>query len=406
MTNGSALLAGYVPDFDATAITRILDAGGEIAGKSACEDHSLGLGYNSVTGRVSNPHNPKFSAGGSSSGSAALVAAGEVDVAMGGDQGGSIRIPSSLCGVYGLKPTHGLVPYTGIMGHDHVLDHAGPMGPNVRNVALLLEVVAGRDGLDPRQPTVVPTEAYSERVSKGVRGVRIGVLREGFGFPASEKEVDAAVEAAAAKLGDAGAVVRNISIPMHRDGYQIFSPIFVEGGANHVGRELGVGTGWKGFYPTSLLDAYGRARQAFSSQLSDLAMGIITSGHYMQTRYYGRYYAKAMNIARTLEAAYDAALAEVDLLLLPTTPRRSGEHVMDSTRAELIASGRNLSPNTCVFDVTGHPAMNVPCGKEGGLPIGMMLVGRHFEDGLLLQAAATFESLGVYAGLSKRASAQ
>ena len=155
MMNGTSTLEGYVPDVDATIVTRILDAGGFILGKAVCESLCFSGGsHTSDTGPVRNPHNTDYTTGGSSSGSAALVAAGEVDLAIGGDQGGSIRIPASWCGIYGLKPTYGLVPYTGIFPIELTLDHTGPMARSVADVALLLEAIAGPDGLDPRQRAV------------------------------------------------------------------------------------------------------------------------------------------------------------------------------------------------------------------------------------------------------------
>ena len=154
MMNGAATLEGYVPNIDATVVTRILDAGGTIVGKAHCESFCLSGGsHTSASGPVHNPRKMGYSAGGSSSGSAALVAAGEVDMALGGDQGGSIRIPASFCGIYGMKPTHGLVPYTGIMPIEIFVDHTGPMTANVADNALLLEVLAGPDGYDPRHTT-------------------------------------------------------------------------------------------------------------------------------------------------------------------------------------------------------------------------------------------------------------
>jgi amidase len=235
-----------------------------------------------------------------------------------------------------------------------------------------------------------------------VRGLKIGVLREGFEHPgASEKVVDDAVREAASAFAKLGATVREVSIPMHLDSTHIYNPIFTEGVANHIGRELGIGTGWKGYYNTSLLDAYGRARQAFASNLSDTIKSVIFAGHYTMTRYYGHYYAKAMNLSRLLTDSYNQALKEVDLLVMPTTPRRANAHIFKSTRAELAASGWWWHFNTCAFDITGHPAMNVPCGKADGLPIGMELVGRHFEDSVLLRAAHAFESLGIYKGLER-----
>ncbi|MFO1056154.1 MAG: amidase family protein [Dongiaceae bacterium] len=169
MMNGSSTLEGYVPNIDATIVTRILDAGGEIVGKATCECFCLSGGsHTSDPLPVRNPRRPTHSAGGSSSGSAALVAAGEVDMAIGGDQGGSIRIPAAFSGTCGMKPTHGLVPYTGVMPIEATIDHTGPITANVADSALLLEVIAGADGLDPRQHDV--RTAPSHRVRRSGRG--------------------------------------------------------------------------------------------------------------------------------------------------------------------------------------------------------------------------------------------
>ena len=156
MMNGSRSVEGYIPDNDATVVTRILDAGGTILGKATCEDLCLsGSSFTSMPHPVTNPHDPGRAAGGSSSGSAVLVSIGAVDMALGGDQGGSIRMPASWTGIYGLKPTHGLVPYTGAFPIELTLDHCGPMAGTVEDVALLLSVIAGEDGHDPRQINVV-----------------------------------------------------------------------------------------------------------------------------------------------------------------------------------------------------------------------------------------------------------
>ena len=201
MMNGSALLEGYVPELDATVVTRILDAGGTIAGKAACEDLCFsGASHTCAGGVIRNPHNPAHSAGGSSGGSAALVAAGEVPMALGGDQGGSIRTPSSWCGVYGLKPTWGLVPTTGSMPISYSVDHCGPMCASVEDVARLLTVIAGHDGWDTRT-IAARTGDYMAALGNPAKGLRIGVLREGFGHPESDPAVNEKVRQTIAALG-------------------------------------------------------------------------------------------------------------------------------------------------------------------------------------------------------------
>ena len=180
MMNGASVLEGYVPEVDATVATRLLDAGAEIVGKTVCEYFSASGGcVTATTGPVVNPRRPGYSAGGSSSGSAAVVANGEVDMAMGGDQAGSIRVPAAYCGVVGLKPTFGLVPYTGIMGLDSTIDHIGPMTETVADNALFLETLAGPDGYDARQRGVRPGR-YAKHLDAGAKGLRIAVVQEAF----------------------------------------------------------------------------------------------------------------------------------------------------------------------------------------------------------------------------------
>jgi len=396
MMNGSNVLEGYVPDVDATIVTRILDAGAEIVGKAVCEHLCFSGGsHTSDTGPVLNPHDPKRSAGGSSSGSAALVVANECDMAIGGDQGGSIRIPSSYCGAVGHKPTYGLVPYTGVFPIELTLDHTGPIARSASDIAMLLEVIAGPDGLDPRQPPGLRTEAYTKRLTGDARGVRVGIVKEGFGWPNSEPDVDAMVREAAERLRRAGATVGEVSIPLHRDGIHIWNAIAVEGATMLMVAGNSMGTNWKGHYTTSLLDFYGRSRRARANDLSETVKLVILLGQYMQDNYQGRYYAKAQNLARTLRTAYDEALRGVDLLLMPTLPLKATVlPAPDVSREEYVARALEMISNTCPFDVTGHPAVTVPAGMSAGLPVGVMLIGRHWEDGTVLRVADAFQKLG------------
>src|SRR6266487_5768756 len=293
MMNGSSLLEGYVPEFDATIVTRILDAGGEIIGKAVCENlSSSGSSFTADTGPVLNPHHPAYSAGGSSSGSAALVVAGECDMAIGGDQGGSITIPSCWCGAYGLKPTYGLVPYTGIFPIELTLDHTGPIAATAADVALLLEVIAGEDGRDPRQKDV-RAQVYTSALRNDTKDIHIGIVREGFGWPGfSEEDVDEMVQAAAQRLSETGSQISTLSIPMHRDGKHIWQVIMAEGAATLMVRGNAMGTNWKGQYTLSLLDAYANGRTSRADDFFDTLKLVTLLGQYMQDSYHGRYYAK------------------------------------------------------------------------------------------------------------------
>jgi amidase len=396
MMNGSNVLEGYVPDVDATIVTRILDAGGEIVGKAVCEHLCFSGGsHTSDTGPVLNPHDPKRSAGGSSSGSAGLVAAGECDMAIGGDQGGSIRIPSAFSGAVGLKATYGLVPYTGVFPIELTLDHTGPIARTAADCALLLEALAGPDGLDPRQSGGVRTEPYTRKLSGDAQGLRIGIVQEGFGLPNSEPDVDRMVQEAAQRLTRAGATLSEVSVPLHRDGPHIWNAIAVEGATMLMVSGNSMGTNWKGQYTTSLLDFYGRSRRVRANDLSETVKLVILLGQYMQDNYQGRYYAKAQNLARLLRAAYDEVLANVDLLLMPTLPMKATLlPPPNASREDYVARALEMIANTCPFDVTGHPAITVPAGMSEGLPVGMMLIGRHWEDATVLRAADAFQKLG------------
>ncbi len=254
MMNGASTLEGYVPDIDATVVRRVLDAGGTIVGKAHCEYFCLSGGsHTNATGPVHNPWRMGYIAGGSSSGCAALVGAGEIGMAIGGDQGGSVRIPSAFSGCYGMKGTHGLVPYTGAMPIEATIDHLGPITATVADNALLLEVLAGEDGLDPRQYSP-KTARYTDALSRGVQGLRIGLLREGFGQVGATPGVDEKVRAAGEALARLGARVTEVSVPMHLDGPAIWTPITLEGLQAQMMHGNGMGFNWRGMYMLSLMD--------------------------------------------------------------------------------------------------------------------------------------------------------
>jgi len=393
MMNGASILEGYVPEMDATIVTRMLDEGADILGKSVCEYYcASGGSHTSANGVVENPVVPGHNAGGSSSGSTALVMANLVDMATGGDQGGSIRIPASYCGAVGLKPTHGLVPYTGIFAVELTVDHAGPITRTVADNALMLEVMAGPDHLDPRQ-SGGPAQPYTQALAKGVAGLRIGVVPEGFGLLGAEAEVDKRVREAAERLAHTGAHVRDTSVPLHAAGAAIWTPIFLEGATDLMMRGNAYGTNMKGVFLESLLDAHARWRDRADELSETLKLGILT-GHYMSSRNRGRYYGKAQNLNRLLTADYNRALGEVDLLLMPTTPMATTPLPgPNASREEIIGRAFEMVANTAPTCVTGHPAISVPVGKTSdGRPIGAMLIARHLDEMTLYRAAAALEA--------------
>ena len=374
------MLDGYVPDIDATIITRILDAGGEIRAILNMENFAFSVaGDTSAYGPIRNPHNPDHLAGGS----AAALYYDDIDLTIGADQGGSIRIPASWCGVVGLKPTHSLVPYTGMVGIDATLDHAGPMARTVADVAVLLEVIAGKDPLDPRQYEV-PLQPYTQVLGQDITGIRLGVVREGFGTAVSEPDVDAKVREAVQALGELGAPVQEVSIPAHLEAGGMVWALLAEGmSALMFGN--GVGHHWKGLYNESFANALGTSLQVQAQDLTPQTKFVIMMGTYLNRAYHGRLYAKAQNQRRVLQAAYDTVFEQVDLLVMPTTPMKAHLYEPDLNTYTRIEQGWNMLGNTAGFNLTGHPSLSLPCGKSDGLPVGLMLTGRHFDDASLLR---------------------
>ncbi|HEU5156079.1 MAG TPA: amidase [Streptosporangiaceae bacterium] len=394
MMNGSRTLEGFVPTRDATVVSRLLAAGATIAGKAVCEDLCFSGGsHTSRTGPVRNPWDLDRSAGGSSSGSAALVAAGEVDLATGGDQGGSVRIPSAFSGTVGHKPTHGLVPYTGAFPIEQTIDHIGPITRTVADAALMLEVMAGRDGLDPRQPADLTAGGYQAALGQGARGLRIGVVGEGFGIPElSVPGVDDAVRAAVDVLRSAGLAAEDVSVPWHTDAMHIWNVIATEGAAAQMVDANAYGMNWQGGYDPELIVFYGRQWRERSPEFSETVKLVLLAARHTIDTEYGRHYAMARNLAGELRKGYDDALATYDVLIMPTLPMTATEIPgADATRAELLGRSLEMIANTAPFDVTGHPATSVPCGLVDGLPAGMMIIGRHFDDATCLRVAHTFE---------------
>lgn len=394
MASGSDQLEGFVCDRDATVVSRVLAAGGTIVGKAVCESLSYSGGsHTSNTGPVRNPYDPARSSGGSSSGCAALLAAGEVDLAIGGDQGGSIRAPSSWSGVYGLKPTYGLVPYTGALPLEMTLDHLGPMARTASDLGLLLEVLAGPDGLDPRQGVFPAGSGSFRAVDAGnLAGLRVGLLAEGFGWESSQADVDEAVRAACSALRELGADVHEISVPLHRHGGKLTHAIAAEGSTALLIHGDGAGTNWRGLYPRRLMAALGSGRREHPGSTPAMLKLQALVGQWLHDRYRGQYYAKAQNVGRQLAAAYDEALDRVDAVAMPTTPLKATVlPPAGMSTGESIRVGHEMGANTAPFNVTGHPALSFPCALSDGLPVGLMLVGRHGDDAILIRIAHTYE---------------
>ena len=395
MLNGTEMLEGFVPREDATVVTRLLDAGAEIVGKTAvpafCFDGGSVTGYPAP--EPENPYDAARLPGASSSGSAVVVALGEADMALGGDQGGSIRMPASWSGIVGHKPTWGLVPYTGAFPIELTLDHLGPMCRSVRDCARMLEVIAGPDGLDPRQggaevqPYVQELDAGRGAPARGHphRGLRLaGRLRARRGRGGPRRRADLRGPRRHGRRGVGPDPPRRLSRSGPRSPPRARPSSMVKGN--------GMGTNWRGHYTTDLSDFYGKARASRARDYSPTVKLTMLVGEYMAQRYDRHYYAKGQNLSRLARAQYDAALADYDVLAMPTTAMKALPRPgADASATELVGAALANLHNTAVFDATGHPAISVPCGLSDGLPVGMMLVGRHFDDATVLRAAHAYE---------------
>lgn len=394
MTCGSRIFEEYVPERDAIVTERILAAGGEIVAITNMDDLAFsGGGDTSAYGATLCPFDRTRTAGGSSSGSAAALWSDTVDLALGTDQGGSIRVPAAWCGVVGLKPTHGLVPYTGIVGIDATLDHAGPLARTVEETALLLQAIAGSHEDDPRQGEL-PAVDYVGAVSEApddLQSIRLGVVTEGFGagVGADPGQVEA-VRAAIARLEELGAEVRELPVPEHLQAGGVAFATFIEGMTALV---AGGGNGyhWPGRYAPDLARALDEGLARRGGDLPPQVKVTLVVGGHLRERYRGAVYARAQNLRPRLRAGYDRALREVDALVLPTTPGWPHADDPSLSISERVKRGWAVLANTYPTDLTGHPGLTIPAADGDGLPAGVMLIGRRFEDAGLLSIARTYE---------------
>jgi amidase len=399
MSFGAFALEGFVPDFDATVVTRVLQAGGTVIGKNVMNGLSGGFGTGGAIGdygRPLNPHHHEHVTGGSSSGSGAAVAAGEVDISFGGDQGGSIRIPAAFCGIVGHKPTFGLVSHFGIgFGSDQSIDYTGPMTSTVEDAAAALQAAAGYDPYDPRQTRDVPAHLdVLGHLGEGVAGLRIGVLQEG--FDEAESDVRDLVLAAVDVLARAGADVSKVSIPAHH-AIRAAQAALTGEGALALFRTGFFGAFTRTYYPAPVIAVINKLWADQAALLAPRTKLSLIAAEVTRRNYHGRLYAKAQNVRPTYIKAYDAVLADVDVLVMPTclmtAPKnhRPGTY-LEAVEENLTAMARGTSRNTQPFNYTGHPALALPVGKSpAGLPVSMQLVGRFFEDPLLMRAAYAFQ---------------
>lgn len=395
MAAGSDVLEHFQPGIDATVVRRILEAGGEIVATTNMDYLALsGGGDTSVQGPTGNPFDHRKSAGGSSGGSAACLSYASVDLSVGCDQGGSIRAPAAWCGVLGMKPTFGLVPYTGILGLDPTFDHCGPMARTVDGLARLLQVMAGPDDDDPRTQRRGHDADYVETVrttDTNLHDLRVGVLEEGL-LPTSATDpgVAGVVSEIAAQLSEMGAHVERVSVPEHEIAGPISNNVLLEG-ASASFQAGGIPHGFLGPYWEQAAAALSRGFSAERTRLSLQVQVALGLGAYLTHVYGGAAYVAGKAALALVRDAYDRALARVDVLLLPTVPWTAHVQRDDLSAADRLIRGWAMLRHTSPTNATGHPAISIPAGQLDGMPVGAMLIGRHYGESTLLRVARAFE---------------
>jgi aspartyl-tRNA(Asn)/glutamyl-tRNA(Gln) amidotransferase subunit A len=385
-TSGSKILEGFVPRYDATVVARLRAAGAVFVGKANMDEFAMGSSTeNSGFFPSRNPWDLDRVPGGSSGGSAAAVAAGESILSLGTDTGGSIRQPASLCGVVGLKPTYGRVSRYGVIAFASSLDQVGPFSVGVEGTAMILRAIAGQDPLD-ATTAPVPVPDYRAALGGGIRGLRVGVPKEYF-VAGTEPDVERAVRAAIAQLESLGADVDEVSLP-HTDyglaTYYIIAPAEV---SSNLARYNGTRYGLSALDETDMWKAMDLARErGFGTEVK---RRIMLGTYALSSGYYDAYYLKAQKVRTLIKQDFDRAFERFDVLVAPTSPTTAfkiGEKTGDPLAMYLS------DVCTLPVNVAGLPGISVPCGFDAnGLPVGLQLIGKAFDEATLLRAAYTYE---------------
>jgi aspartyl-tRNA(Asn)/glutamyl-tRNA(Gln) amidotransferase subunit A len=385
-TAGSKILENFIAPYDATVASRLEEAGAIILGKTNCDEFAMGSSNeNSGFHPVRNPRDHTRVPGGSSGGSAAVVAAGTAVASIGSDTGGSIRQPAAFCGVVGLKPTYGRLSRYGLIAFASSLDHPGPFAKTVKDAAILLEVMAGRDPMDSTTADI-PVPDYCEHVGRPVEGMKIGVPMEYF-EDGLDTDVRAAVELGLHELACAGAQIVPLSLPHTSYAIPTYYVIATAEASSNLARYDGVRYGLRSKEAKTLSEMYRRTRDAGFG--AEVKRRIMLGTYVLSAGYYDAYYLKAQRVRSLLARDFDEAFAKVDVLITPTTPTpafKLGEKTDDPLAMYLA------DIFTVTADLVGIPGISIPCGKsKEGLPIGMQILGKHFDEATVLRVAHVAE---------------
>lgn len=385
-TAASKILENFIPPYDCTAVARLESAGAVVLGKLNCDEFAMGSSTeNSAYHPVRNPRDKTRVPGGSSGGSAAAVAAGMAVATLGSDTGGSIRQPASFCGVVGLKPTYGRVSRYGLIAFASSLDHIGPFANSVKDAALVLQSIAGRDPMDSTSVDA-PVPDYVAELEKPVRGLRVGVAKEYFGS-GLDAEVKAAVEKALQKLESLGCEIVPVSLPHAEYAIPTYYIVATAEASANLARFDGVRYGFRARGARTLTEMYRQTRDGGFGM--EVKRRIMLGTYALSAGYYDAYYLKAQKVRTLLTRDFDEAFKRVDVIAAPTAPTAAfklGEKV-DDPLAMYLADIYTVTAN-----LAGIPAISVPCGNtREGLPIGLQVFGRWFEEGTVLRVAHGYE---------------
>ena len=385
-TAGSKILGNYIPPYDCTAVARLEAAGAVVLGKLNCDEFAMGSSTeNSAWHPVHNPRDLSRVPGGSSGGSAAAVAADMAVATLGSDTGGSIRQPASFCGVVGLMPTYGRVSRYGLIAFASSLDHIGPLTKTVRDAAIVLRTVAGRDPMDATSAEVLVPD-YVAELEKPVRGLKLGVPKEYFGS-GLDPDVKNSVEAAIQKLAELGREIVPVSLPHTKYAIPTYYIVATAEASSNLARFDGVRYGYRASDARTLSEMYRRSRDhGFGAEVK---RRIMLGTYALSAGYYDAYYLKAQKVRTLLVRDFEEAFKKVDAIVTPTSPTAAfklGEKVDDPLAMYLA------DIFTVTADLAGIPGISVPCGDtKENLPIGLQILGKHFDEATILRVAHAYE---------------
>lgn len=395
-TAASKMLDDFIPPFDATVVRKLNEAGVILVGKNNCDAWAHGASTeNSDYGVTKNPWDLKRVSGGSSGGSAAAVAAGECVFSIGSDTGGSIRQPAAFCGVVGLKPTYGRVSRYGLIAMGSSLDCVGPIANSSFDVAKIMEIIAGKDNKDGTTVNL-PVPKYSDGLTKSIKGKKIGWVKE-FLQEGLDKDTRKTIEKARVAFEKLGAEFTEIELPHSKYGipaYYIIQPAEV---SSNLGRYDGIKYGYSAKGSDNLIDHYFRSRdEGFGAEAK---RRIMLGTFVLSAGYYDAYYNKAMKIRTLIKQDFEKALRKVDVILSPVSPTTAfkiGEKSNDPLQMYLADA------YTASINLAGNPSLSLPCGFDSnGLPIGMQIIGKHFDEETVLNFGHQFELAGEKEGWRK-----